>query len=357
MMRKCRTGGFTLLEILVSLLVFGILGATIYSAYVTQMQHTSREYVTAQGDMELEIAKNILERDIVMAGFGLADDFSEVTEANGGVEPVYVAPARGIAAANGVAVATVLNDQDAADELILTGTGLGLTSRVSQAWSASVTAPDGTRALLTWDDPRENFRNDDNYIAIDNPFTKKLDAGWPYIFDPSLTVSVWGTGTVLYGVSTDAAATFPYTAVRYYLGGSVFPAHCAAGTVSLLRASSRDTATPGNGDPFFSCVLNMQVVLGLDTDDDHNIDMWDEGGVAAAALTQKSLRKQLKQVRVYILMQNGNRDESLQGPASMLVGDAALGIGQTITFDTAQSQEKYRWKLVTISVTPRNLRS
>lgn len=354
--------GFTLIELLVSLLVFGILGATLYSAYVTQVQNTAREYVTAQGDMELEIAKNILERDIVMAGFGLADDFSEVTV--NGVEPVYVAPARGIAAVNGGSgnsSATVLKNQDAADELILTGTGLGLTARVSQAWSAVVTTG-GDQEPLTWDDSRENLRDGDNYIAIDNPFTKKLDAGWPdHVFSPSIfgasPAPAWGTGTILYGVSsTDATTTFPYTAVRYYLGGAP-AAHCADGTVSLLRASSRKEPAPGTGDPFFNCVLNMQVALGLDQNEDGNIDLWDGGGEAAAALTRKQLKKQIRQVRVYILVQSGNRDEGLQGPDSMQVGDPALGIGQTITFDTTRSQEKYRWKLVTVSVTPRNLRA
>ncbi len=99
----------------------------------------------------------------------------------------------------------------------------------------------------------------------------------------------------------------------------------------------------------------MQVAFGLDADENGTIDLWDNGGTAAAGYDIQSLEKRLKQVRVYLLMQNSKRDQSYTFPqASVRVGEAALGTGDNIAL-TAE-QRKYKWKLLTYSETPRNLR-
>ena len=54
-----------------------------------------------------------------------------------------------------------------------------------------------------------------------------------------------------------------------------------------------------------------------------------------------------------MLVQSGNQDtEMTLSPATIRVGDTLAG--QDITLTAAQRQ--YRWRLVTVSVTPRNLR-
>ena len=75
----------------------------------------------------------------------------------------------------------------------------------------------------------------------------------------------------------------------------------------------------------------------------------------------KTLRKRIKQVRVYILVQNGNFDPDFTysnpddeaAPDTVYVGDPWLETGRHVQL--TPEQRKYRWRVVSISVTPRNL--
>lgn len=353
--------GFTLLETLVSVAVFGLFAAVLYSAYVTQVQNTSREYGYARGTMEIEIARNILERDITMAGYGLPEDFSLM----GTPPPAYVAPARAIASVSQVSDPSGSSGTAAnkSDTLTLMGTALGLLSHTAQSWAASV----GPGELpLTWDS-MEKLQDGDRHIVME-PFTKQLvpngASNIPFIFSSQMATGQV-KGSLFYGLygaanaADDAnASLMPYYAVRYYLGSpsDADPAYCAPGTVSLLRAESQKSPTPNGGDPFFNCVLNMQVALGLDPNNDGTIDFWDNGGSAAGGLTVKTFKQQLRQVRLYILAQASQSAGGTDSPTSIRVGDADLGTGADINLDTTQKQEQYRWKLVTVSITPRNIR-
>ncbi len=349
--------GFTLIEILVSLLVFGVLGATLYSAYVTQVQNTSREHSYARAAMEMEIIRTILERDISMAGYGLAQDFSTA----GTPEPDYVAPARALAGTNNGSDPSVASGMpaDKSDTLTLMGTALGLMSRTTQGWTASIAE---NQPPLTWSDSREQLQDGDRHIVLE-PFAKALivnGAKVPFVFSSS-TATNQPKGSLFYGLygvasAVDDGSTMPYYAVRYYLGGASAndPAHCAPGTVSLLRAESRKDPAPNGGDPILSCVLNMQVAFGLDSNEDDAIELWDEGGETASGLTAKDFRGQLKQVRLYLLAQTSRSAVGGSSLTPILVGDADLGTGAEVALDT--DQEQYQWKLTTIHITPRNIR-
>jgi hypothetical protein len=117
-------------------------------------------------------------------------------------------------------------------------------------------------------------------------------------------------------------------------------------------------------EPLLACVRDLQVVFGIDASspEDGIIDVWDNGGALASSYDYQALKRRLKQVRVYILVQNGNRDadylyanpEDAANPDSIRVGDVNLGIGRDITL-TAE-QRRYRWRLIALSITPRNLR-
>jgi hypothetical protein len=160
----------------------------------------------------------------------------------------------------------------------------------------------------------------------------------------------------LYGAPSGGAAeaAAPYWTVRYYLGGAR-PDSCAAGTSNLERNESDDPNDAAmNPNPLLTCVLDMEVAFGLDTNEDGNIDTWDDGGKTAAGYTEAMLRKQLKTVKVYLLVQSGSRDRDYTFPAASLRVGEGTTIGRTVPLSA--EQRHFRWRMVTITKTLRNLR-
>ena len=152
----------------------------------------------------------------------------------------------------------------------------------------------------------------------------------------------------------------PYWTVRYYIGSGQRPTGCAVGSNSLLRVET-DTpdpnVLPGNGDPLLACVLDMEIAFGLDTDEDGTIDTWDDGGVTGSGYTADLQRKRLKEVKVYLLVQSGNRDRDYTFPNNNIQVGETIGtdtVGRSVPLTT--EQRHYRWRMVTITKTLRNLR-
>ncbi|MBI3756124.1 MAG: prepilin-type N-terminal cleavage/methylation domain-containing protein [Deltaproteobacteria bacterium] len=360
--------GFSLVELLIVMFIFSIIIAVVFESYIVQLKHTTREYKVAETEIETGIAKGIIERDLYMAGYGIADDYAGI---------IFVPTPKAVAATN-----------DNPDTLTLMGTALGLKSRAAQGWSymtaANAAAAPATASFQTWSDAREDVKANDVVILI-NPSTKKLLddglGGWQFYYNGTggnvtigsvaggIAYSTPSIGTLAYGLYTSGdtpAANVPYYAVRYYLGGTP-PSNCAAGTQSLLRAESRNTTSPVcgtwpcGGDPILDCVLDFEVAFGLDTltaKGDGPINIWDPGGATiAAGYSQKDLLTRLKQIRLYILVQSGNYDPNYTSPfTSIWVGDSTLGTGRDVTLDTTNRQRNYRWKLISISITPRNIK-
>ncbi len=361
--------GFSLVEMLVAVAVFGVIMTVAMSAYISQLESNSREYNLAEAEIEYNIAlNNIIKTDVTLAGYGLANDYGVA----GGLEPDAV---RAV-------------DNSAGDELFLTGTALGINSRATKGWSYYI---ETAAEFAEWTDPRENMQTHtstperDVMILMESNSKELLDDGagnWLYRFNGSsaapsdlfnsanLFTPIPG-GTLAYGlqvadIKNDTGIStindlLPYYVVRYYLGGTS-PAVCASGTQSLLRAESMkvaqtdDADEPNGGDPLFSCVRNFQVAFGLDANDDGDLDTWDDGGTTLAGYSFEDQRKRVKQVRVYLLVQQGRRDSDYQYPnATVRVGDASLGAGVGEDVTLTSEQRKYRWRLLTLSVVPKNI--
>lgn len=356
--------GFSLIELLIVMAIFAVVMAGLYAATSVQLREGVKEYRLAESEMELGISKNIIERDINMAGYGLMDDYDFDDDGTPNFNP------RAAGATN-----------DNPDTLTLMGTALGLASRAAQGWAPAQSVAATVPSFLTFNDAREDVRANDRIIIMD-PNTKGLvgdGAEWRFKYntttpkivrlsdDTAFTQSF--VGMTVYGISHDgttADITQPYYAVRYYLGGTP-PTLCATGTQNLLRAESKTSASPAGGEPMLNCVLDFQVALGLDTNEDGTIDSWDNGGVTAQGYSSKDLNKRLKQVRAYALVQAGNRDQSYtysnpdpayaSTPDKIRVGDLYLQGGATgREVQLTAEQRKYRWKVVTFAVTPRNTR-
>lgn len=375
--------GFSLVELLVAMAIFSLLMAVAMSAFLTQVKRTGREYKSASTEMESQIFRNLLVRDLGMGGFGLADDYGPITTAASLQPPL--APMASTAAYSGT--------NGDPDTLYIRGTSLGINSGSPHGWSYA--DPGGT--FPPWRDVREDLQTnadakDADTVVIVEPTAKQIftvvDGGntyWRFRFNGEgnplttvpggIEVNAPGTepdvpsGNLLYGInraydqtvvdSANNPAQLPYYVVSYHLAASANTEdRCAPGNLRrLLRKESITQNLPTAGDAVASCVLAFDVVFGLDTNEDGHVNLWEVvGGPVAATYNNKLLQKRLKQVRAYILLQADNQDKDYFYPDSQIrVGDADIGdIGRDQPLTDAQRH--YRWKLVTVGVTPRNSR-
>jgi prepilin-type N-terminal cleavage/methylation domain-containing protein len=362
--------GLTLVELIVTLAIFSVVIAGVYAVYTTQIRHSTREYILAESEMELVIAKTIIERDIMMAGYGIADDYNGLVFTP---SPVPIGATDNIspgATANPLGGSYPTTGLTGADSLYLAGTALGIYSRSAQKWTyIRDVAP---VKFEIWGDAREDLEADDRVIYME-PNTRTIitdQTTWRFTYPEAPAFQAGeGKGMLLYGLSRppqsgEPEMPRPYYIVQYRLGGSPadMPGICSKGTRSLQRLEMSDGESI---EPLLACVRDFQVSFGIDTDDNETIDTWDPintGNFQTDTYDLKTLKRRLKQVRVYILVQAGNRDpdymysnpDNPAKPNTIRVGESILGTGRDITLTA--DQRRYRWRVMTISITPRNLR-
>lgn len=368
--------GFTLIELLVAVAIFVIVIGIPYKMFISELKVTLQENSKARTEMESVPSVEVLRKDIEMAGYGLPWDLGGLTysETMTGNFPLYSEnlkaslfndapnnPPRAI-------VGKKDNGENGFSYLVLKGTIFGL-NKASVHW----TYIDKNNNLNIWPvndiSNYNNIQSGDRVVILSADGRRKLTANGSNVYfqvaknaDPSdnnplsyglpyLKQSVY----LIYGVDTDNIRA-PFNRIDYFLyDSSQMPIDCAEGTHILERVIMNQS----NGDvearyPLLHCVADFQVGFGLDTNEDGVIDKWTQD---LTSKTSEDIRKQLKQVRVYILLQSGKKDNSYKYPNNTIyVGDLALGIGRSFDlFSNIKDYQHYRWKLIKLVVIPRNL--
>jgi hypothetical protein len=155
----------------------------------------------------------------------------------------------------------------------------------------------------------------------------------------------------------------PFNRADYYVytpTGTDMPQGCAPNTGVLYKSNIAHSSAGGGYNPripLLDCVADMQIIYGLDTDGVGRINFHTTTPPATAA----DQRAQIRELRVYILAQDGKKDSSYRYPSTTVdVGESFDG-GMTITgrsFDLTTlgaDWRNYRWKVYTIVVRPKNL--
>jgi len=198
---------------------------------------------------------------------------------------------------------------------------------------------------------------------------------------PFLPTSIADT-YIVYGVDSATDLRMPFNRADYYLKdyqmdhSVVVPKRCAPGTGILFKAVLNQSDGIHTELPLLDCVLDMQVDFVLDTDGNGSINWSPPTDLNAttfpsspanniASLTARQIRDQLKEVRVYVVAQEGqkdlNYDFSMGGTRISISYPEVVGSdSRTLTFPISSrvgSQYKYyRWRLYTIVVKPKNLK-
>jgi len=157
---------------------------------------------------------------------------------------------------------------------------------------------------------------------------------------------------MIYGVNRDAGTDLrmPFNRADYFIKvPATMPSACAPNTGILYKGTLSHATGQITELPILDCVADMQVVFYLDTNADGTIDTTLD---SIAALTAQNIRDQVKEIRVYILSHEGQRDASYTSAATIPVGPGG-GFGRTFNLGTNLN---YRWKVYTLVVRPNNLR-
>jgi hypothetical protein len=243
-----------------------------------------------------------------------------------------------------------------------------------------------------------NFGSTDYFIVLDN--TGKLlfnpaEQWQASYYNAGNATAIPGCGGItglqifyIYGLdnttnNTTGAHSMPFNRVDYYLDNTIpGPTTCAAGTYTLYRSAINQPDGKLVATPLIDCVWDFQVAFGLDPSGagtapiqwQQNLTQqnWMQGYVAGAQMNALQVQMYLREVRVFVLFQDGlgntSSKPSFQFSGTLNLGDqdvvgasfqqlSSAPIAGSLSSFTPSSKnvQQYRWKIVEISAKPMNL--
>lgn len=386
--------GFSLVEMIVVTAIFIIIMIITGQSFETIVTKSTQETKLAETQIEGAVGLEILRRDLAQAGYGLPWDldgvtYTEVADADAlGVPDLDStefndtppnAP-RAVVSSDEANAATVgLNGSDV---LVVKSTITGISATAKKWYNATFshyTSNDietGERLIVMKNAFSGGVLASKVLVHDGSSFTLSYPAditAFPANFRPDTGLDTY----MVYGVAPQSASSTllrtPFNRSDYYIKrpdeSRAMPEMCAkqvdesdpAGLGILYRSTA--SQTPGASGagfsppyPLLDCVADMQVVYSLDSNGDGSIDNHSDIPPATAA----DVRAQVKEVRVYILAQEGAKSTGFTFPhSSLLVGEKINGVdyGRTFVFDDHNIKDwaNYRWRIYTIVVSPGNL--
>lgn len=397
--------GFTLVELLVVMTVFIIAIAITGSSFNAILTHSSKLFRSEESNIEGVIGLEILRHDLQQAGYGLYTEPMGIDYEEAAAAPasnLNDAPAnvpRPLVAGNNLAAVTDTSDTNGKFDILAGTDYLAIKAttvarnRVAQKWTYLRYTSNDVYPHR-WVSESENLETNDKVMLLRRQIgasrqtltvTPGTTGDFYYPFSASafshLTSSSANLFTV-YGVDRNDLL-MPFNRSDYFVArpqntGSI-PSYCAPGTGMLYKTTVNHDDGKLNYVPLLDCVADLQVLFGWDMDGDGMVDTWSNANGSAAnpgnpldvqaamgnaannsADTRPNIRNSLKQIKVYILAQNGRRDTGYTSPSLIRIGDSgeasltrpASGGNYDIA---AAGWLNYRWKVYRIVARPKNL--
>lgn len=391
MMKK--DSGFTLIELLIAMVIFIILIAATARLFITTAGQFKQQSKITETYMEGMIGFEQLRLDIKNAGYGLPWGLNGASydEAVNNIDTPYddtllnntPGVVTGLTSVPRAFVSLNNAGLNGSDVLSIKALNVAIND-ASQKWTRvgygdSLTTDVRLRGLSGYD-----FDDNDRVIVI-SPGSTELDSrllinttypnGAPTRYSTAATPADLYTTYIVYGIAPQSAATIrmPFNRADYYIRtpAANFPTQCAGGTGILYKATVNHDGGGMTEYPIIDCVADMQVIYRLDMDDNETAGTTSNADgtaittneptttadVKATLNSASDLRKRLKEVRVYILAQEGQRDTRYTFPdATVIVGDVAFGQVFDFTARGIVNWQNYRWKVYSLVVGPSNLK-
>jgi prepilin-type N-terminal cleavage/methylation domain-containing protein len=374
-----REAGFSFLELLIVMVIMGFVLAGGSDMFVSVLRGFSQQSKIAETNIEGIIGLELLRRDIESAGYGLpwsipqvptAISYSEASNATAqAFNDAPTNPPRAILSGDNIIAGGYVNGSD---YLVIKAINVARSDACTK-WT--YLSSGGT---ATWEPSNENLDNDDRVIVISpgtpqtasralvaptgNPLTLLQQSGASASFSANETRIVYGVAPED-PVDPSSPLSRPFNRADYYVRvqpASDMPRRCAPGTGILYKAIlNQADENLGVGLPLLDCVADMQVVTFLDQNPPLNLDgVADTYSNGLSMADAQTVRDQLKEIHVYILAHEGQRDTDYTYSANMIwVGEpGSTTLGRNFDLTTITDGQNYRWKIYTLVVKPNNLR-
>jgi len=360
--------GLTLVELMVTLVVILIVIASASTAYLKLFASFKVQDKISDTQMDTLVGLEFLRYDVEMAGYGLPQSLGSATYGSEAASSTsYVLNPSNLNDEPGVPRAFAFRDNNGTNnsDVVAIKSIVASVNGTTRKWSM-IYQDGGTWKVKQWDTSDQNFTAGERIIVIDDNHTRALcgiGANWsPYLFASGYYTNATGLPlpaainriSLVYGIDADTDPSMPFNRVDYYLATpstpSSFPSRCFSGSYILYRATINQNGGARNPQPLIDCVRDFQMAFGLDTDGDGGVETWLHG---LGSLTPDQIRAQVREVRVFILYQEGQRDDNFQFSGTLNLGDEQTGALSTYT--PAGDALKYRWKVAKLVIKPMNI--
>jgi prepilin-type N-terminal cleavage/methylation domain-containing protein len=370
-----RDAGFTLMEMLFVILIFGFVMAGTSQMFVSTLTTHRQQSKIAETNIEGIIGLEMLRQDIGKAGFGLPwNGLTAYNEAAGDpytLNDATTAPPRGIVSKNDVTGGQAL---PGTDYLVIKATNVATNAACSK-WA--FLSSGATGSTTSWTPTTENLSPSDRVIVLSPGTLTSAAARNLVTFNTQVSgvtafadTSSDNETRLVYGVDPNTNLRMPFNRADYYvkIPPSGVPQRCAVGTGVLYHSTVSQSDGSMVDMPLLDCVADMQVIFRLDRNGDGNLTstnvLTDLGGIELSA---EQIRDQVKEARVYILAQEGQMDKNYTytfptiAPCAanqINVGsDSTVGssLGRCFNLPGITNWQNCRWKIYTLIVKLQNL--
>ena len=370
---KNRQSGVTLLELLIVMGIFMIVIAAASQMFVSLLSDYKQQSKITVTNIEGILGLEMMRRDVENAGYGLPWDgltnYQELTNPMGELynpaqfNDAPTGPPRAIISGNGTG-------WHGTDRLVVKAINVAMNS-TSEHWNFLYTTP--AVATNVWMPAADNLLATDHIIVISQDANSRrllpyagMGGGFSSTFSNVASFSATRSDpSIVYGVDPNTPLKMPFNRADFYVQTpavlSDLPRYCAAGTGVLYKAviahNSTGFLTP---QPLLECVADMQVAFIYDVNGTGTLMQYFQDISNSALYSASQIRNQVKEVRVYILAQEGQRDRNYTYPNQVVrvgeIGGFTGDLGRDFDLNANITDwSHYRWKLYTLVVKPSNL--
>ncbi|HIJ90816.1 MAG: prepilin-type N-terminal cleavage/methylation domain-containing protein [Desulfobulbaceae bacterium] len=386
-----KESGFSLIELLIYMALLGILMIMVFRSFIPVMQTSSRQWRIGETKIETGVGLDLLRGDLEHAGFGLPWEFPVGVTPSPYFEPAPLADVPNVPRAV-ISEDASASSMNTSDYLAIKALNVVLGAS-SQKWGWLGRDALHTASVQTLSD--DAFVNTDRVIVLrpqvspgvnrqlvldgTSYFARPTTADLTPFAPPETANDPNGERYLVYGLD-DIDPRRPFNRTDYYINAPTpanpQPGHCAPGTGTLVKATLNQANDNFTVLPIVDCVADFQVTYHLDTDGDGGCD--DVDGIPGCdptdanglnGLTAKQIREQMKSIQCYVLTHEGGVDLTYTHPLDPVTGLPTINVGEVAVdgvtllagraFDLnatiGATWANYRWKVYSLTVTPRNL--